>query len=148
MGANRGRGVGFCTSFGVPCAEVVEVTNTDSGIKIDKVFVVSNVGQIVDPETLSRQMSGGALWGLGHAIASEITHSDGMTDQLNFDGYEAMRLYQAPQVEVRALELGDHVRGMGEPAVPPAAPALANAIFAATGTRLREMPFRNHFDFV
>ncbi len=148
MGPDRGRGVGFCMSFGVPCAEVVEVTNTEAGIKIDKVYVVSNVGQVVDPETLARQMSGGALWGLGHAISSEITHFDGMTEQVNFDGFEAMRLYQAPQVETRALELGDHVRGMGEPAVPPAAAALANAIFAATGTRLREMPFRNHFKFV
>lgn len=148
IGANRGRGVAFCMSFGVPCAQVVDVTNTDRGIKIDKVYVASNVGQIVDPETLSRQMSGGAIWGLGHAIASEITYSDGMTDQVNFDGFEAMRLYQAPQIEVRALELGDHVRGMGEPAVPPAAAALANAIFAATGLRIREMPFRNHIDFV
>ncbi len=148
MGENRGRGVAFCMSFGVPCAEVVEVTNTDRGIKIDKVFVAANVGQIVDPETLSRQMSGGALWGLGHSIAAEITHSDGMSDQQNFDGFEAMRMYQVPSVETRALELGEHVRGMGEPAVPPAAAALANAIFAATGTRLREMPFRNHFDFV
>lgn len=148
IGQNRGRGVAFCTSFGVPCAEVVEVTNTNRGIKIDKVYVVANVGQVVDPENLSRQMSGGALWGIGHAIASEITHSDGMTDQLNFDGFEALRLYQTPEVETRALELGKHVRGMGEPAVPPAAAALANAIFAATGTRLREMPFRNHFDFV
>ena len=148
IASNRGRGVAFCMSFGVPCAEVVEVTNTENGIQIDKVFIAANVGQVVDPETLSRQMSGGALWGIGHAISSEITHFDGMTEQVNFDGFDTMRLYQAPQVEVRALELGNNVRGMGEPAVPPAAPALANAIFAATGTRLREMPFRKHFNFV
>ncbi|MCF2904083.1 molybdopterin-dependent oxidoreductase [Octadecabacter sp. CECT 8868] len=148
IGANRGRGVAFCMSFGVPCAEVVEVTNTDRGIQIDKVFAVANVGRVVDPQNLSRLMSGGIIWALGHAISGEITHSDGMTDQLNYDGFEAMRLYQAPEITVKGLELGDHVRGIGEPPVPPAAPALANAIFAATGQRIREMPFNKHIDFV
>ncbi|MDB2369062.1 molybdopterin-dependent oxidoreductase [Octadecabacter sp.] len=148
LGPNRGRGVGFCLSFGVPCAEVIEVTNTDRGIVIDKVYAVANVGKIVDPINLSRQMSGGIIWALGHAILAEITHSDGMTDQTNYDSYDAMRIYQVPQIEVRGLELGDHVRGIGEPPVPPAAPALANAIFAATGQRIREMPFSKHIDFV
>lgn len=148
MGPNRGRGVAFCMSFGVPCAEVVEVTNTDRGIKIDKVYAVANVGRIVDPINLHRQMSGAVIWGLGHAMSAEITHSDGMTDQVNYGGFEAMRLYQAPEIEVRGLELGEHVRGIGEPPVPPAAPALANAIFAATGQRIREMPFNKHVDFV
>jgi len=148
MGANRGRGVAFCLSFGVPCAEVVEVTNTDRGIKIDKVYAVANVGRIVDPINLERQMSGAVIWGLGHAMSAEITHSDGMTDQVNYDGFQAMRLYQAPEIQVRGLELGEHVRGIGEPPVPPAAPALANAIFAATGQRIREMPFSKHIDFV
>ncbi len=148
MGENKGRGVGFCLSFGVPCAQVVEVTNTDRGIKIDKVYCVANVGQIVDPLNLERQMSGATIWGLGHAISSEITFSDGMSDQINYDGFQAMRNYQAPEVMVRGLELGEHVRGIGEPPVPPAAPALANAIFAATGQRIREMPFWNHIDFI
>lgn len=148
MGPNRGRGVGFCLSFGVPCAQVVEVTNTDRGITIDKVYAVANVGQIVDPINFDHHVSGGVIWALGHAISAEITHSDGMTDQLNYDSYQAMRQYQAPEVQVRGLELGEHVRGIGEPPVPPAAPALANAIFAATGQRIREMPFSKHIDFV
>ena len=148
MGPNRGRGVAFCLSFGVPCAEVVEVTNTDRGIKIDKVYAVASVGRIVDPINLERQMSGAVIWGLGHAISAETTHSDGMTDQINYDGFQAMRLYQTPEIQVRGLELGEHVRGIGEPPVPPAAPALANAIFAATGQRIREMPFSKHIDFV
>lgn len=148
LGANRGRGVGFNLSFGVPCAQVVEVTNTDRGIKIDKVYAVANVGQIVDPINFEHHISGGVIWALGHAISAEITHSEGMTDQLNYDSFQAMRNYQAPEIIVRGLELGDHVRGIGEPPVPPAAPALANAIFAATGQRLREMPFSKHIDFV
>jgi len=148
MGPNRGRGVAFCMSFGVPCAEVVEVTNTDRGIRIDKVYAAANVGRIVDPVNFEHHISGAVIWALGHAVSAEITHSDGMTDQLNYDGFEAMRSYQAPQIEVRGLELGDHVRGIGEPPVPPAAAALANAIFAATGQRIREMPFRKYIDFV
>ncbi|MDC0115912.1 molybdopterin-dependent oxidoreductase [Octadecabacter sp.] len=148
MGQGRGRGVAFCLSFGVPCAEVIEVTNTDRGIVIDKVFAAANVGTIVDPINFGHQMSGGIIWALGHAIAAEITHTNGMTDQTNYDLYGAMRIYQAPDIVVRGLELGDHVRGIGEPPVPPAAPALANAIFAATGQRIREMPFSKHIDFV
>lgn len=148
MGPNRGRGVAFCLSFGVPVAEVVEVTNTDRGIRIDKVYAAANVGQIVDPINFEHHVSGGVIWGLGHAMFGEITHTDGMTDQLNYDGFQAMRNYQAPEVEVRGLELGDHVRGIGEPPVPPAAAALGNAIFAATGQRIREMPFSKHVDFV
>jgi isoquinoline 1-oxidoreductase beta subunit len=140
--------VAFCLSFGVPSAEVIEVTNTPQGIVIDKVYVAANVGRIVDPVNFEHQMSGAVVWGLGHAIAAEITHSDGMTDQRNYDSFVAMRQYQTPQIEVRGLELGDHVRGIGEPPVPPAAPALANAIFAATGQRIREMPFSKHIDFV
>lgn len=148
MGPNRGRGVAFSLSFGVPCAEVIEVTNTDRGIKIDKVYAVANVGQIVDPRNFENQVSGAVIWGLGHAISAETTHSDGIVDQTNYGAFEAMRNYQAPDVQVRGLELGDTVRGIGEPPVPPAAPALANAIFAATGQRLREMPFNRSIDFV
>ncbi len=148
MGPNRGRGVGFCLSFGVPTAEVIEVTNTDNGIVIDKVYAVANVGKIVDPINFKHHISGAVVWALGHAISAEITHSDGMTDQVNYDSYQAMRLYQTPEIEVRGLELGEHIRGIGEPPVPPAAAALGNAIFAATGRRIREMPFSKHIDFV
>ena len=148
LGPNRGRGVAFCLSFGVPVAEVVEVTNTDRGIKIDKVYAAANVGQIVDPVNFKHQMSGGIIWGLGHAMTGEITHSDGMVDQRNYDQFRAMRIHQTPDIQVRGLELGPNVRGIGEPPVPPAAPALANAIFAATGQRIREMPFNKHIDFI
>ncbi|WP_375281638.1 molybdopterin cofactor-binding domain-containing protein [Pseudooctadecabacter sp.] len=148
LGPNRARGVGFALSFGVPCAQVCEVTNTDRGIQIDRVYAVANVGRIVDPINFEHHISGGVIWALGHAISAEITHTDGMTDQLNYDGFLAMRQYQAPEVIVKGLELGDHVRGIGEPPVPPASAALANAIFAATGQRIRDMPLRNHIDFV
>ncbi|WP_299561437.1 molybdopterin cofactor-binding domain-containing protein [uncultured Sulfitobacter sp.] len=146
--AGKGRGVALVTSFGVPTAEVVEVTATDAGIRIDRVWVAAEVGRVVDPVTFENVVAGGVIWGLGHAMNSEITYSDGRAVQDNFHMGEGMRLHQCPVIKVRGLENGVTVRGVGEPPVPPAAPALANAIFAATGTRLREMPFFRTVDFV
>lgn len=148
LGANRGRGIAMVESFGVPTAEVVEVTMTDGGIKMDKVYIAADVGQIIDPVNFENLMQGGVVFGLGHAINCEITYADGMAEQTNYHAHEGMRLYQCPDIIVKGLENGDKIKGIGEPPVPPAAPALANAIFAATGKRLREMPFINHIDFV
>lgn len=148
LGLNRGRGVAFVESFGVPVAEVVEVTSTDAGIRIDKVFVAAEVGKIVDPVNFDNHVKGAVVWALGHAMNCEITYSDGMAQQSNYHQHEAMRLYQCPEITVRGLEIADEVRGIGEPPVPPAAPALSNAIFAATGKRIREMPFNKHIQFV
>lgn len=148
MAPGRGRGVAFVESFGVPVAEVVEVTATDQGIKIDKVFVAADVGQIVDPINFDNHVKGAVVWGLGHAMNCEITYSDGIAEQTNYHAHEGMRLYQCPDIQVRGLENASQIRGIGEPPVPPAAPALANAIFAATGQRIREMPFNKFIDFV
>ncbi|MEO0911572.1 MAG: molybdopterin cofactor-binding domain-containing protein [Pseudomonadota bacterium] len=148
LGEGRGRGVGFVESFGVPVAEVVEVTMTEQGIRIDKAFIAAEVGTVVDPITFENVTAGGVIWGLGHAINAEITYRDGIAEQTNYHAHEAMRLYQTPEIFVRGLETSTKVRGIGEPPVPPAAPALANAIFAATGTRIREMPFNKFIDFV
>lgn len=146
--AGRGRGVALVVSFGVPTAEVVEVTATDSGIRIDQVWVAADVGRVIDPVNFENQVQGGVIWGLGHAINCEVTYADGAATQANYYDAETMRLYQAPRIAVRGLERNTRIRGIGEPPVPPAAPALANAIFAATGERLREMPFWNHIDFI
>ncbi len=148
LGENQGRGVAFVHSFGVPVAEVVEVTNTDAGIRLDKAYVVADVGKVIDPVMFDNMMKGGLIWGLGHAMNSEITYADGMAEQTNYHAHEGLRLYQTPDIVTLGLENGEEVKGIGEPPVPPAAPALANAIFAATGQRIREMPFHNHIDFV
>ncbi|WP_428516107.1 molybdopterin cofactor-binding domain-containing protein [Roseovarius sp.] len=146
-GDGVGRGVAFTKSFGVPCAEVVEVETTESGLRIRRAWVAAEVGTVVDPLNFENQVAGGVIFGLGHAMNCEITYADGRAEQQNFDSFQAMRLYQTPRIEVRGLENGDRVRGVGEPPVPPAAPALAAAVFAATGTRLREMPFSKFVDF-
>ncbi|AXI47671.1 isoquinoline 1-oxidoreductase [Sulfitobacter sp. SK012] len=148
LGPGRGRGVAMTLSFGVPVAEVVEVTNTSEGIRIDKVFVAAEVGRIIDPINFEAQVTGGVIWALGHAMNCELTYKDGAPEQANYHDYEGMRLYQTPQIMVRGLENNKEIRGIGEPAVPPAAPALANAIFAATGQRIREMPLNKHVRFV
>lgn len=148
LGDNQGRGVAMVISFGVPIAEVVEVTSTPKGIRIDKAFVAAEVGKVLDPKNFDNLVKGGVIWGLGHAMNCEITYSDGQVQQTNYHRFEAMRLYQCPEIEVRGLENGDNILGIGEPPVAPAAPALANAIFAATGQRLREMPFNKSVAFV
>jgi len=148
LAPGRGRGAAFCLSFGVPVAEVVEVTDTGQGIRIDKVFVAADVGRVLDPVNFENLVQGGVIFGLGHAMNCEMTHADGMAEQTNFHVYGGMRLHQAPEITVRGLENGSDIRGIGEPPVPPAAPALANAIFAATGQRIRTLPLSNSIDFV
>lgn len=147
LGPNQGRGIGFCMSFGVPSAQVVDVTHTEYGIKIDRLYCAVDTGEVLDPTNLEAQVSGGALFGLSHAVYNELTYYDHGVEQSNFHDYEGLRLNQTPQVEVRALTNGAKIRGVGEPGVPPAAPALANAIFAATGQRIRELPLINHINF-
>ena len=105
-------------------------------------------GRVIDPVNLENLAFGGSIFGLGHAINSEITYADGMAEQTNYHAHEAMRMYQTPKMHFVALENNPKIKGFGEPPVPPAAPALGNAIFAATGQRIREMPFNKHIDFV
>jgi isoquinoline 1-oxidoreductase beta subunit len=147
-GSRTGRGVALTKSFGVHCAQVIEVTEADNGIRIDTVWVAAEVGRVVDPVNFENLVQGGVIYGLGHAMNSEITYAGGVAEQSNFDTNPGMRLHQCPTIHVRGLENGDRVLGIGEPPVPPAAPALAGAIWAVTGTRLREMPFNKSVDFV
>ena len=146
-GPERGRGLAFNMSFGVPVAEVVDVVNTDRGIRVERVFVAADVGRIVDPVNFEAQIQGGVIWGLGHAMNCQLTYDNHAPTQTNFHAHTGMRIHQAPDVVVRGLENGQGIRGIGEPAVPPAAPALANAIFAATGNRIRELPMQKHIRF-
>ena len=148
VGPGQGKGVAFVESFGVPVAEVVQVTDTGAGIRIDRVWVACDVGRVIDPVNFENLVQGGVVFGLGHAMTCEITYAGGAAQQQNYGDHEGMRIFQCPVIEVRGLENGAKVRGIGEPPVPPAAPALGNAIFAATGKRLREMPFAKSVAFV
>ncbi|WP_306144816.1 xanthine dehydrogenase family protein molybdopterin-binding subunit [Roseibium sp. MMSF_3412] len=147
IGPGRGRGVAFCHSHHVPVAEVIDVTLTENGIRIDEVWIAADCGLVFDPVNAEAQLTGAAVWGLGHAMNCELTYENYAPVQTNFHAFEGMRLHQTPRFHTSLLEKSEKICGLGEPATAPAAPALANAIFAATGIRMREMPFNKHVDF-
>lgn len=147
LAAGRGRGVAYHLCRGVPVAQVVEITVTQQGVKIDKVFVAVDVGTALDPRNLEAQVHSGVIFGLSSALYGEITFSKGAAEQSNFHNYPVLRMNQAPRIVVKVLESGDPIRGVGEIGVPPVAPALANAIFQATGKRIRELPLGKHINF-
>ena len=143
-----GRGVAMCYSFGTPVAEVIEVVDDDGSIRINKAWIACDMGVALDPETVKAQMFGGMAYGLSAACFGEITFADGEVEQGNFPDYDALRMHTMPQTEVRVLETQKHLGGAGEPGTPPAAPALANAIFDLTGKRARRLPLMHDFDIM
>ena len=143
-----GRGVAFCLSFGVPTAEVIEVANENGNIRIINAYAAVDVGIALDPRNIEAQVISGINFGLAAAMMGEITVSEGKVEQSNFHNYNSIRINQAPNIQVQILENGSKIRGIGEPGTPPAAPALANAIFAATGKRIRELPLNKHVQFI
>jgi isoquinoline 1-oxidoreductase beta subunit len=137
-----GRGVAAFCSFGSYFAEVAEVTVSGSNIKIDRMVAAVDCGRIVNPESVRSQTEGAIIFGLSAALKNEITIKDGAIEQTNFDGYDPIRIHEAPPIEVHLTASKEQCGGMGEPGLPPAAPAVANAIFAACGQRLRKLPFQ------
>jgi isoquinoline 1-oxidoreductase subunit beta len=142
----RARGVAFCLSYGSPTAQVVQIARTDRGIAVEKVWCAQDVGMALDPGNIEAQIQSGIIFGLSAAMAGEITFAGGAVEQSNFHDYDAMRMNRCPTIETRILQSG-HLGGVGEPGTPPIAPALGNAIFALTGQRIRELPFRRSIDF-
>lgn len=145
--AGRARGVAFCLSFGVPTAQVIEVEQTDAGVRMTNAWAAVDVGLALDPSIIEAQVQGGMVFGLSAAIHGEITFAEGRVQQQNFWDAELLRLHQCPPIAVRILENGPKLRGIGEPGTPPAAPALANAVFALTGQRIRALPMNKSVTF-
>jgi isoquinoline 1-oxidoreductase beta subunit len=144
----RARGVAFVLSFGVPSAQVIEVEQTDKGIRITGAWATVDVGVALDPGNIQAQVMGAMVYGLSAAVRGEITLDQGVVQQSTFYDFEPLRMPQVPVIEVQVLENLPHIRGIGEPGTPPAAPALANAIFALTGQRLRDLPLSRQVSFV
>ncbi|HEY7233462.1 MAG TPA: molybdopterin cofactor-binding domain-containing protein [Gemmatimonadaceae bacterium] len=139
----RGRGIAFFDYDGTYVAEVAEVTVTKhDGIHVDRVVCAFDCGTLINPDTVRAQAESAVVWAASAALYGEITVRDGRTVQSNFHDYRVMRMADAPVVEVHLIRNTETPTGVGEPAVPPLAAAIANAIFAATGQRLRRMPFR------
>lgn len=145
--AGRARGVAFCLSFGVPSAQVIEIEQSPEGLRLTNAWAAVDVGIALDPRNIEAQVQGGMVYGLSAAINGQITFEGGVAQQANFWDYEPLRLRQCPPIAVRVLENGEKIRGIGEPGTPPAAPALANAIFALTGGRLRTLPLASAVSF-
>lgn len=137
------RGIAVHESFGSYVAQVAEVSVKKGGVKVHRVVCVIDCGLAVNPESLTAQMESSIAFGLGAALQGEISFKDGMVQQSNFHDYRVLRMADMPKVEVHIVPSTEKMGGVGEPAVPPIAPAVANAIFAATGKRIRTLPISN-----
>jgi isoquinoline 1-oxidoreductase beta subunit len=146
-GGGRARGVAFALVFGAPVAQVVEIAQTPDGIKVIHVWVAADVGVALDPRNLDAQLISGVNFGLSAAIGEKITLSEGQVEQSNYHDYQPLRMHQAPRVTTRILENAPHIRGIGEPGTPCAAPALANAVYVLTGQRIRTLPLNDSINF-
>jgi isoquinoline 1-oxidoreductase beta subunit len=138
----RARGVAVHESFGSYVAQVAEVSVETNVIRVHRVVCAIDCGVAVNPEAVRAQMESGIAFGLGAALYSELTLKDGRVQQSNFHDYRVLRLDEMPVVEVHIVPSTDKMGGVGEPGVPPIAPAVANAVAALTGQRLRELPLR------
>lgn len=134
------RGIAVHESFGSYVAQVAEVSVTNGAVKVHRVVCAIDCGLSVNPDSLVAQMESSVSYGLGAAMQSEITFKYGMVQQSNFNDYKVMRMSDMPKVEVHIVASTEKMGGVGEPAVPPIAPAVTNAIFAATGKRIRSLP--------
>jgi len=140
--AGWGRGVAQYEFFAGLAGYVVVVSSQDGGVKIEKVYSVIDLGTVVNPDMTALQIEGAATMALSAATKNGITFRNGQTEQTNFHNNPVVRINEMPPVEVHILaDGGKEIKGVGEPGVPPFAPALANAIYAATGKRIRRMPF-------
>ena len=142
MGKGRGRGIAVAEAFNTLVAQVAEVSVDDSGhIRVDRVVCAVDCGTPINPDIITAQMQGGISFALGAVMHGAITLKDGRVEQDNFNSYRVMRMNEMPKVEVYIVPSTAPPTGVGEPGVAPAGPAVANAIFAATGKRIHVLPF-------
>ncbi|MEX1670188.1 molybdopterin cofactor-binding domain-containing protein [Zhongshania guokunii] len=140
--AGQFQGVAVHESFSTVVAQIVNVSVSDFKIKVHKVVCAVECGMAINPDIVIMQMESGIVFGLTAALKGEITVVDGAVQQSNFHDYEILRMNESPEIEVYRVDTAAAPTGVGEPGVPPLAPALANAVFAATGQRLRQLPLR------
>ncbi|HKJ92571.1 MAG TPA: molybdopterin cofactor-binding domain-containing protein, partial [Longimicrobiales bacterium] len=141
LGPGRGRGIAAVSSFGSHVAEVADVTVAPDGtVRIDRVVCAVDCGQVINPDIMAANMEGAVTLAAGYTLKHGITLEDGGVREGNFTDYPILRIDEMPAVEVYAVDSPEPPGGIGEPGVPPLAPAVTNAIFAATGTRIRTLP--------
>ena len=136
------RGIAVHESFNSVVAQVADVSLRDDGsIKVEKIWCAVDCGTVVNPDVVVAQMEGGIGFGLGAILRNQVTLEEGVVDQSNFHDYEPLRISDMPDVEVHIVPSGAAPTGVGEPGTPPVGPAVANAVYAATGKRIRKLPF-------
>ncbi|MEJ2087783.1 MAG: molybdopterin-dependent oxidoreductase [Gammaproteobacteria bacterium] len=142
MNPPAGRHLGFAAhdSFFTDVAEIAEVSVADNRIRVHKVVCVVDCGVAVNPDVVRAQMEGAVMFGLTAALHGELHLDNGAIRESNFHDYPILRMNEAPEVEVIIVDSGTEPTGVGEPGLPPIAPAVANAVFRATGQRLRSLP--------
>jgi isoquinoline 1-oxidoreductase beta subunit len=141
----RARGIAVAESFGSVVADVAEVSVSPEGdVRVHRVVCAVDCGVVVNPDTVEAQMEGATVYGLTAALRGAITIAGGHVVQSNFHDYPLLRINEMPTVEVHILPSAEAPGGVGEPGTPPIAPAVINAIFAATGTRIRSLPISTH----
>lgn len=138
----QGRGISIHKSFNTIVAQVAEVEVVNQKIKVKKITCVVDAGTAINPDGLIAQMEGGIIYGLTAALYGEITIENGAVKQGNFDSYPMLRISESPEIEVHIIDSGESLGGGGEPGTPPIAAAVANAVYDATGVRLRSLPLK------
>lgn len=136
----RARGVAVHKSFGSYVAQIAEVSLQGDKVRVHRVVCAADCGTVVNPNIVVQQMEGAIVYGLSAALYGPVTVARGGIEQRNFDTYPVLRINECPDIEVHLLPSGEEPAGVGEPGVPPIAPALANALFALTGQRIRQLP--------
>lgn len=140
-GSGIHRGVALDESYGSVTAQVAEVSIEAGELKVHKVFIAIDCGRAINPDSVVAQMQGSIIEGLGAALRNRITVEAGRSKEQNFDTYQVMRINEVPpEIHVAIVEIGSPLGGAGEPGVPGVAPAVANAVFAAIGKRIRKLP--------
>ena len=141
----EGRGIAITESFGTIVGEVAHVAVApDGALRVKAMYAAVDCGDVVNTDTATAQVEGGMMFGLAAAWLGEITIAEGKVVQSNFNDYRTLILSGAPPVvQVQFIRSDAHIGGLGEPAVPPVAAAVTNAIFAATGVRVRDLPIKN-----
>lgn len=135
-------GVACHGSFGTYISEIAETSVTDQQITVHRVICVVDCGQVVNPDIVKAQMEGGIIFGLTAALYGDIELENGVVKQSNFHDYKMTRMLETPEIEVIIIDSNEPPTGVGEPGLPPIAPAVANAIYQATGQRLRSLPLK------
>ncbi|HHM20436.1 MAG TPA: xanthine dehydrogenase family protein molybdopterin-binding subunit [Bacteroidetes bacterium] len=139
------RGIALHESFGSIVGQVAEISRLgEKEFKIDRYYCAVDCGRTINPDTIEAQLQSGIIFGLSAALYGEITFANGQAQQFNFPQYEMVRMKTAPGVEVHIMEVDKYPGGIGEVGTPPAAPALVNALFAATGQQVRSLPLVKH----